>query len=795
VDGGRVEGDDMSSNRTGADGQQDDIVYMSFVLRDQEKSLDSSPNPSASKLASSILTHHESAIFDVFDPNIDNDSVLEDDSPYPEVRSAVANFDDPDMPASTLRAWILGVTWAVIIPGMNQFFYFRYPSVAIGSLVAQLLVFPLGRLWARLLPNTTIFGYEINPGPFSIKEHVIVTIMASVGAEAAYATDIIAVQRVFYNQVFPFTYQWLLIMSTQLIGFSIGGIARRFLVAPPSMIWPNTLVSCALFNTLHSQSYAGIGQHEGVSRERYFLYAFLGAAVWYFVPGYLFEALSFFTWVCWAAPNNVKINQIFGYHSGLGFSLLTFDWNQIAFIGSPLATPWWAEANVMIGFFFFYWFLTPIFYYNNVWFSQYMPMSSLHAFDNTGKLYDLQRIIDNTATIRVQAYKEYSPVYLSLTFVMSYGLSFLSITATITHAIIHFRKPIKVQFQQTLREPPDIHARLMAKYPPVPDWYYLCILVVTFTFACVCIQIWPTGMTIWALVIALIVSIIYVIPIGMIQAVTNRQIGLNVVTELIIGFIIPGKPNAMMIFKTYGYITMSQAMQFTADFKLGHYMKVPPRPMFWCQVVATIIAGTVQLGVQSWMFTNIPDLCNKDQVNGFTCNSTQVFGTASIIWGVIGPALQFSRGQIYYTLTFFFLIGAACPVILWLITRRYPNSILNYLNFPLIFSGVAQIPPATAVNYVPWAIIGFLFQYVVRRRHFSYWAKYNYVLSAALDAGTAVGVLLVFFCLEYPLNGSIGQNTIRSWWGNQVYKQTADWKNTPLKILPAGQTFGPSLIS
>ena len=41
-------------------------------------------------------------------------------------------------------------------------------------------------------------------------------------------------------------------------------------------------------------------------------------------------------------------------------------------------------------------------------------------------------------------------------------------------------------------------------------------------------------------------------------------------------------------------------MQFTADFKLGHYMKVPPRPMFWCQIVATMIAGTVQLAVQAW---------------------------------------------------------------------------------------------------------------------------------------------------------------------------------------------------
>jgi len=351
----------MSENRTREDGQQA-TVYLSYDSRNEEKSLDGGLHCSDSKLAAPTLTQPESEIYNAFDPNFDSDSVLEDDSPYPEVRSAVANFDDPDMPTSTLRAWTLGICWAVIIPGMNQFFYFRYPSVAIGSLVAQLLVFPLGRAWARLLPDMTILGFEINPGPFSIKEHVLVTIMAGVGAQSAYATDIIAVQRVYYHQVFPFPYQWLLVMSTQLIGFSIGGVARRFLVTPPSMIWPNTLVSCALFNTLHSQSYAGIGQHEGMSRERYFLYAFVGALLWYFVPGYLFQALSVFTWVCWAAPDNVKINQIFGYRSGLGYSLLTFDWNEIAFIGSPLATPWWAEANVMIGFFFFYWFLTPILY-------------------------------------------------------------------------------------------------------------------------------------------------------------------------------------------------------------------------------------------------------------------------------------------------------------------------------------------------------------------------------------------------------------------------------------------------
>lgn len=49
------------------------------------------------------------------DPNIDKAAVvvgiLEDDSPYPEVRSAVANTDDPDIPVSTFRAWFIGKYW------------------------------------------------------------------------------------------------------------------------------------------------------------------------------------------------------------------------------------------------------------------------------------------------------------------------------------------------------------------------------------------------------------------------------------------------------------------------------------------------------------------------------------------------------------------------------------------------------------------------------------------------------------------------------------------------------------
>ena len=35
-------------------------------------------------------------------------------------------------------------------------------------------------------------------------------------------------------------------------------------------------------------------------------------------------------------PTNVPVNQLFGVRTGMGMGLLTFDWSQISWIGSPL---------------------------------------------------------------------------------------------------------------------------------------------------------------------------------------------------------------------------------------------------------------------------------------------------------------------------------------------------------------------------------------------------------------------------------------------------------------------------
>lgn len=50
----------------------------------------------------------------------------------------------------------------------------------------------------------------------------------------------------------------------------------------------------------------------------------------------------------------------FGTASGLGLFPVTFDWAQIAYIGSPLVTPFWAAMNIVGGLVLVMWLAAPI---------------------------------------------------------------------------------------------------------------------------------------------------------------------------------------------------------------------------------------------------------------------------------------------------------------------------------------------------------------------------------------------------------------------------------------------------
>lgn len=712
---------------------------------------------------------------------------VEDDSPYPEVRSAVPSTDDPSVMQNTIRMWTVGLILTTIGCGMNLLFSFHSPSFSITTYVTSILAWPIGKAWEKFLPNWKIFGVGLNPGPFTLKEHALITIMGSVsfGGGTAYATDILMAQNRFYKSDFGTGFAIVAVLSTQLIGLSLGGLARQFLVDASGAVWPASLVTTTFLTNMHiNENHPVHGWN--ISRLRFFTIVFCCSFVWYFFPGFIFQALSYFAWPTWIRPNNVILNQVFGASTGLGLFPLTFDWNQVAgYIGSPLipdsATIWTIFLSIVVIF----WIIVPGIHYSNTWYAQYLPISSSGSYDRYGQTYNVSKIVDiKTLTFNKEEYSKYSPLFLSTTFAISYGLSFASMTATLVHTVLFHGRELWDEWKNRGRV--DVHIRLSRQnYKQIPPWWYGILFLISFGLSIATIRAWNTEMPVWCLVIALLIALLFLLPVGIIYAKTNIAVGLNVITEFIIGYMLPGKPIAMMFFKTYGYITNNQAVLFAQDMKTASvYLKCAPRLAFWAQLIATIWGSLVQVGVLRWAYGNIDDLCAADQKQHYTCPNGRVFFNASIIWGVIGPERQFSHGQLYYGLLFFFLIGAILPVVSWLILKKWPKCPIKHINWPVFFSGTGYIPPATPYNYGAYSMVGLIFGWFIKRKYFHWWSKYNYSLSAGLDIGLAWSLLIVFLCLNLT-------NATLSWWGNDVIN-TSDTLGTAVRVvLGEGESFGP----
>ncbi|KAH6897285.1 OPT oligopeptide transporter protein-domain-containing protein [Thelonectria olida] len=722
---------------------------------------------------------------------IKDDEEAVEDSPYPEVRAAVKNYDE-DLPCNTVRAWTIGLLLVVFGASMNTLFSLRQPSISVGALIAQIIAWPMGHGWAKWFPESvSIFGRRIslNPGPFNVKEHAIIVVMASVSFSVAYATDIILAQVIFYKQNFGIPFQLLLTISTQSLGYGIAGILRKFLVYPASMIWPETLVAVTLMNAMYEKNDRPDPTILGGTMHRYKWFGIITgcAFAYYFIPGFFAQFLSMFAFATWLAPQSPIVNQLFGGQTGLSLIPITFDWTQVAgYVGSPLIPPWHAIANTLIGVVSFFIFSASFLHYSGVWYAWYLPMSDSSTYDNTGARYNTSRVLTSDFTLDEEAYKNYSPLFISTTFAMSYGLSFAAISSLVVYTWLYNRKQIWQQYRNSTNEKPDIHMKLMRKYKEAPTWWYMSLFGVMLGVGFFAVLGYPTNLTWWAFLLAIFISFGFALPIGIIQAVTNTQIGLNVLTEFIFGYIQPGRPLALMIFKTFGYITMSQALSFVSDLKFGHYMKIPPRTMFLSQVVATTFSCFIQIIVLNLSLNNIEDVCELHQENHFTCPGGRVFFSASIIWGLLGPARMFSPGQIYSGLFLFFIIGAVAPIIFYFAAKKWPKSPAKYLMAPLIFGGAGAIPPATPLNYLSWGMVGFVFQFWIKKRHFKWWSRLNFLTSSALDLGLALATLVIFFA--FTLHGVEPP----SWWGNDIVSTTMDVQGTAIQMhVEDGGRFGP----
>ncbi|KAK3815165.1 MAG: OPT family small oligopeptide transporter [Benniella sp.] len=669
----------------------------------------------------------------------------EENSPIPEVAAVVSNKDDPKTPVLTFRFWLMAVAFSIFLSFFNQFFWFRTKPMTISTLVIELLTFPIGKFMADVLPPG-----PLNPGPFNIKEHVLIALTANCAAGTAYAVDVIVIQRVYYGQNFGFLANFLLILCTQMLGFGMAGVLRRYLVYPAAMVWPGNLVQVALFDTLHKEEDLAPGQW---TRFRFFLVAATVMFFYHWLPGFLFPVLSSIAWICWIKPDNLVLSQLTGA-GGLGFGAISLDWNNIvSFLGSPLIVPWWAQVNIAIGFFLVAWVMVPIAYYANLWEAKKYPILTARLFRENGHKYEPTMVLSDNV-LDQSKYDAYGPLRISTFFALTYGIGFAGLASMITHTWLYHRHKLVAQWKQSRVHAEDIHHKLMQAYPEVPDWWYATLFISMTVIAIITCEVWDYKLPWWGVLLAILLSAIFALPVGLIQAITNQQPGLNVITEYVIGYILPGYPIANVTFKTLGYISMTQAMSFTSDLKLGHYMKIPPRAMFWAQLLGTSIAGLVNLLTANWLLNSQEGICDTNEA--FSCPSVNTFYSASVIWGVISPHRMFGPSSIYNSINFFFLIGFLLPIPFYYLNKHSPNSWLEYVHIPVILSATG------AYHFTNWLTVGFIFQFFARRYYPDWHMRFTYVMSAAFDTGVAFMVLASFLLF------TMRDVEMADWWGTRT---------------------------
>lgn len=205
-------------------------------------------------------------------------------------------------------------------------------------------------------------------------------------------------------------------------------------------------------------------------------------------------------------------------------SVLTFDWSQIAWIGSPLMMPWWAELHIFTGFVLFYWIVTPVLYYTNAWSLAHFPISANTPYDRDGAVYNITRVLTRDDRFNATAYAAYSPLYMPATYAMTYLLAFALSTCVLVHTLLHHGRALLDGAKRIRVERDDIHAKLMRAYPEVPDWWYALAFVFFFAMGVVAVEVWETNVPVWALLLAVLLPTVYILPSGFIFAMTGQGV-------------------------------------------------------------------------------------------------------------------------------------------------------------------------------------------------------------------------------------------------------------------------------
>ncbi|KAG2180274.1 hypothetical protein INT43_004063 [Umbelopsis isabellina] len=467
------------------------------------------------------------------------------------VRELVTFEDDPEQPSLTFRYYLLSFVFVGLGAFVSQLSWFRTTSAPYSVFFVQIVAHWAGKWLAKVMPNKEVnlyfFKFNLNPGPFSVKEHVLVTLSASAGATSNLGEIIVSVKELFYDEymhpVAAIAFMWATIWT----GYSFAALARSFLIYDPTFVWPQALMQTTLFRTLRADENS------------------------FTAP---FPLLSSLAVLCWFGGHNPTVAFVGSGLGGMGVLNFTLDWSNIT--STIMLSPWWTQVIQFVAFVLSVWILVPIAKFNGLWGSDKIPIMSNHLFLANGTLYPFQKLITADAQFNETAYEEYGTVFMSSYQMWSLFFGYASfISAFVSIAL--FAGPKLINVAKTLidrgkRQDKDKLNKLMAPYKDVPLWWYLTLFLICFTTNMVLIFKQQLYLPWWTFLVALL--------FGSLTVVTNGFSHQS--EELIYGYMINASgssrhPIGSLVYRVVAGQCWYRAQTILQDMKIGHYNHVAPR--------------------------------------------------------------------------------------------------------------------------------------------------------------------------------------------------------------------------
>ncbi|KAI0268601.1 OPT oligopeptide transporter [Gloeopeniophorella convolvens] len=697
--------------------------------------------------------------------------------------------DDPSLSPWTFRSFFIGIGLSAFGGVLAEIYYFKPQTVLVSTMFLAIITYVVGIFMEAIIPRWGWFRY-LNPGPFNKKENAFIVIMASAAANSALGTEVLAVQRLFYNITPNAAASIFLLFSSQLLGYGIGGLMRPILLYPSKMLYPGVLPLVSMFDAFYKEGDTRKSD-SNKKRLRLFYVAFFVIFVWELFPEWMFPLLTGFSVFCLANPRSTDFTRIFGGsngNEGLGLLSICFDWQYISGGQNPFTIPLRAQFSNLVGYILCMVVFVAV-YYKNIWDSRSFPFLSQELFYENGTVYDQLLILNDKFEVDPKLLAEQGLPFYAGTWIVYLLTSNIGMAATFTHLLIWNRNDLRAAWSWMNKDaikkiwadfdwrfwrddgkrdapPPeddiDPHYREMLKYPDAPNSWYAVVLAAAFITAMVIIYKTDSTLPWWGFIIACLLASISILFFGSLYAMTGLAFIIQPFVQMIGGFLHPGKPMANMYFVLFSYNSVNQAQLLLRDLKISQYTKLPPRAAFTAQIIGTLFGSVLNYIMMNSIIDNQREiLLSVEGTNIWSGQQPQQYNSQSVAWGGLSHEL-FAHGKRYQWVAWSYVLGLFVPVPFWIIHKFAPKLRMDYLYTPVIAYYIGWLCVGINSSITVYFTIAWFSQWFLRTRYPKWFAKYNYILGAALDGGTQVMV----FILSFAVQGAAGTSHLfPQWWG------------------------------